>query len=151
MCKKVIFASLVLFGFVLFGTVGEALADAGHEVCCTNGSSGSVVVVTLKYSDIQDTDNWKYEEGDYDAVNYEPYSIYHNIFENPEFVNTGSPKGGDDEWATSDDGFMIQSTSECKDKGDDVTGSPHNISDDITGNDRKINGIVDMGAYEYDD
>lgn len=45
---------------------------------------------------------------------------------------------------------MIQSTSRCKDTGDDVTGEPHNISDDIIGNDRKIGIKVDRGAYEYD-
>ena len=42
---------------------------------------------------------------------------------------------------------MIQGTSQCKDSGDDVTGS---ISEDITGNNRKIGTYVDIGAYEYD-
>jgi len=80
---------------------------------------------------------------------YKRITVPKDIYDDPDFVSTGSPKGNDDEWATSDDGFMIQSTSPCKDSGYDVTGSYY-ISDDITGNDRKINGYVDIGAYEYD-
>ena len=38
----------------------------------------------------------------------------------------------------------------CTFADNDVTGSPHDISEDITGNDRKIGSDVDIGAYEYD-
>ncbi len=130
---------------------GNTAVNDGHEVCCYGYSGGYKAIVTLKYCDIQDTTGWMYEVNSYSEVRYEPYSFYHNRYDDPEFVDdTGDPRGGDDEWATGDDGFMIQSGSECRDNGDDVTGHPDHISDDITGNDRKIGTYVDIGAYEYD-
>ena len=129
---------------------GNTAANDGHEVCCDGDDTNAIV--TLKYCDIQDTTGWMLEVDEDDSeVRYLPYSTYYNIYDNPIFVSpVSSPKGTDGEWATSDDGFMIQSTSECRNKGDDVTNSPDYISEDITGNDRKIGIKVDIGAYEYD-
>jgi len=128
---------------------GNTAANDGHEVCC-DGDSSSHAIVTLEYCDIQDTTDWMFEVDEDDSeVVYLPYATYYNIYDDPDFVSTGSPKGNDDEWATSDDGFVL-GTTDCIDNGDDVTGAPHNISEDITGNDRKIDGYVDIGAYEYD-
>ena len=126
---------------------GNTAVNDGHEVCCDGDSSIYKAIVTLEYCDIQNTTGWMYEVNSYSEVRYEPSSFYHNIYDDPVFVNIGFPKGADNEWATGDDGFMIQSTSQCKDSGDDVTGS---ISEDITGNNRKIGIKVDRGAYEYD-
>lgn len=128
---------------------GNTAANDGHEVCCDGYSSTFKAAVTLKYCDIQDTTGWSFKvEVLYAIVDYLNND---NKYDDPDFLiySTGSPKGTDGEWATSDDGFVL-GTTDCRDNGDDVTGSPHNISEDITGNGRKINGAVDIGAYEYD-
>lgn len=128
---------------------GNTAVNDGHEVCCDGDSYTYKAIVTLKYCDIQDTTGWMFEvDEDNSEVRYLPYSIYKNIYDDPDFVSPGSPKGNDNEWATSDDGFVL-GTTDCINNGDDVTGSPHYISDDITGGDRKIGGYVDIGAYEY--
>jgi len=121
-----------------------------NEVCCDGASYSCKAIITLKYCDIQDTANWMYKDNSYSEVIYLPDSTYHNRYTNPDFVNTANPKGTDNEWATSDDGFMLDDNSYCISAGDDITGSPHYISEDITGNDRKIGSEVDIGAYEYD-
>ena len=126
---------------------GNTAANDGHEVCCDGASYSYKARVTLEYCDIQNTTDWMYEVDESDSE--VDYLNNENIYDDPDFVNTGVPKGGDDEWATSDDGFVL-GTTDCIDQGDDVTGYPHYISEDITGNDRKINGYVDIGAYEYD-
>jgi hypothetical protein len=71
-----------------------------------------------------------------------------NIDDDPEFEDDTDPDGDDDVWATCDDGLRIESTSPCKDEGDND--AVEGIDTDIKGSDRIINGDVDMGAYEYD-
>ncbi len=129
---------------------GNTAANNGHEVCCDGDDYNSIAKVTLNYCDIQDTTDWMFEENAYSEVDY---LNNYNRYDNPTFVSIASPKGGDNEWATGDDGFMIQNTSDCIGNGDDVTGwawQDYNITEDITGNDRKIGSDVDIGAYEYD-
>jgi len=75
-----------------------------------------------------------------------------NIGSNPEFVFPGywNPNGtpgnpNDDFWVEGD--YYLQPTSPCVDAGD-----PNFIAlqeTDLAGNPRIVNGIVDMGAYEY--
>ncbi|MHC4574925.1 MAG: S8 family serine peptidase [Planctomycetota bacterium] len=72
-----------------------------------------------------------------------------NIDSDPNFVDSSDPNGNDNVWATCDDGLRIESTSPCKDEGDN-NAVPQDIDTDIKGSDRIINGDVDMGAYEYD-
>ncbi len=131
---------------ILWGNTSD---QQGHEICCEGSSYSAKAIATLKYCDIQDTTNWMYEDNSYSEVKYEPYLTYHNRYDNPMFQSTsGNPRGGDDIWATGDDGFMIQYGSICQNNGDDVTGLPDDIDIDITGNDRKVGSGVDIGAYE---
>lgn len=59
--------------------------------------------------------------------------------------------GADNEWGTSDDDFgdlCLQSDSSAIDAGDTAV-LPADITTDLIGNDRVINGMVDMGAHEF--
>jgi len=66
----------------------------------------------------------------------------------PLFVNPSNPIGSDGIWATPDDGLALLSTSQAVDKGNNAA-IPSGITKDIDGNNRIINSIVDLGAYEY--
>ncbi len=68
-----------------------------------------------------------------------------NIFSAPTFFNIGNATGADNCWLTADDGLQLQATSSGIDDGDN-TGVP---AFDIRGYNRIINGVVDMGAYEF--
>jgi len=68
-----------------------------------------------------------------------------NIFSAPSFLNMADADGGDNCWLTSDDGLQLQSGSPGIDAGDNA-GVP---SFDIRGNTRIINGVADIGAYEF--
>ncbi|MEO6254490.1 MAG: T9SS type A sorting domain-containing protein [Ferruginibacter sp.] len=68
-----------------------------------------------------------------------------NITLAPTFVNIANPAGVDNCWLTNDDGLQLQIGSVGIDAGDN-TGVP---SFDIRNLNRIINGIVDMGAYEF--
>lgn len=125
---------------------GNTAANDGHEVCCDGASAGYKAIVTLEYCDIQDTTDWSFKVEDSYAI--VDYLNNYNIYDDPDFESVGNPKGIDNEWATSDDGFAL-GTTDCIDNGDDVTNSPDYIGEDITGNSRKINYVVDIGAYEY--
>jgi hypothetical protein len=72
-----------------------------------------------------------------------------NIHGSPRFVDKSDGEGADGQWGTCDDGLRIESNSACKDAGDNYA-VPDDITMDIKGSDRIINGTVDIGAYEYD-
>ncbi len=68
-----------------------------------------------------------------------------NIFVAPSFVDINNAAGSDNCWLTNDDGLQLQIGSLGIDAGDN-TGVP---SFDIRNFNRIVNGIVDMGAYEF--
>jgi hypothetical protein len=68
-----------------------------------------------------------------------------NIFSAPSFLNIANAIGPDNCWLTSDDGLQLQLSSQGVDAGNN-TGVP---ATDIRGYSRISNGIVDMGAYEF--
>ena len=68
-----------------------------------------------------------------------------NIITNPLFSNIALGVGVDGNWMTTDDGLQLQSSSPCINAGDN-TGVP--LTDILTNN-RILNSIVDMGAYEF--
>ncbi|MEO6541166.1 MAG: T9SS type A sorting domain-containing protein, partial [Ferruginibacter sp.] len=68
-----------------------------------------------------------------------------NIPISPNFVNIANPPGADNCWLTNDDGLQLQIGSVGIDAGDN-TGVP---AFDIRNLTRIVNGIVDMGAYEF--
>jgi len=75
-----------------------------------------------------------------------------NIDANPLFAD---PDGLDDAVGTQDDNLQLRNDSPCIDAGDDSQ-VPPNITTDLKGNNRIIDGdedltaTVDMGAYEFD-
>jgi hypothetical protein len=68
-----------------------------------------------------------------------------NISVSPTFINMASPAGPDNCWLTGDDGLQLQIGSAGIDAGDN-TGVP---TFDIRNFNRIVNGLVDMGAYEF--
>ncbi len=69
-----------------------------------------------------------------------------NIDSDPEFEDDTDPNGLDGEFKTGDDGRRITSGSDCKNNGDnDFVTEDY----DIKGDDRIMQNIVDIGAYEY--
>jgi hypothetical protein len=69
-----------------------------------------------------------------------------NLDVDPLFLDTATPSGTDGLWMTSDDGYTLQSLSLCRDAGDNV-----NLPAlDLLLAPRVNNGVVDLGAYEYD-
>jgi hypothetical protein len=69
-----------------------------------------------------------------------------NINNNPSFTNINLGVGVDGKWLTADDGLQLSSiSSPCYNTGDN-TGVP---STDILNFARILNGIVDIGAYEF--
>jgi len=75
----------------------------------------------------------------YDNTNIQPDGI--------TFTNIDNPEGADDKWFTKDDGLQLTGSSPGVDVGSNafVTAIPT----DINGNPRIFNGVVDMGAYEF--
>jgi len=71
----------------------------------------------------------------------------HNDNDDPEFVDDDDPDGVDDIWGTSDDG-LIPTDDDIVDGGDNDIIKEKGITTDIKGDDRIIDGEVDMGAYE---
>jgi hypothetical protein len=67
-----------------------------------------------------------------------------NINTNPLFSNIALGAGLDGNWMSFDDGLQLQNSSPCIDAGNN-TGV---TLTDILSNDRIINSLVDMGAYE---
>jgi len=123
-------------------------ADDGHEIYSDNYSTYYHDYTKLYYCDVDNSSGWKYDDPEHGA---HVELVEENIFVDPVFLNENNPKGNDDEWATSDDGFMIQSTSECKDSGyNSYTYSPVYLLYDITATTSRRVGTVDRGAYEYD-
>ncbi|MDZ4794887.1 MAG: choice-of-anchor Q domain-containing protein, partial [Bacteroidota bacterium] len=68
-----------------------------------------------------------------------------NIFTSPSFISINDADGTDNCWLTSDDGLQLQSGSTGIDAGQN-TGVP---LFDIRNYNRISNGVVDMGAYEF--
>jgi predicted outer membrane repeat protein len=71
-----------------------------------------------------------------------------NIDDDPVFINTSDPDGADNIYATSDDGLNIPSSSPAINAGNNAAPGLAGITKDYAGNDRKLYGSVDMGAYE---
>ncbi len=69
-----------------------------------------------------------------------------NIDSDPEFVDASDPDGSDGQWMTADDGLVLGVYSPCINAGDNSAAS--GIDKDLKFDDRVINGVVDIGAYE---
>lgn len=69
-----------------------------------------------------------------------------NLGSDPLFLNSGLGPGVDGLWMTADDGFALQSLSPCRDVGD-ASSLP---ALDLLQAPRVNNGVVDLGAYEFD-
>jgi len=136
------FGGTDLINCILWGNT----ATSGHEVYCNNSGFYSNTI-TLEYCDIQNTTGWMREDPDNKA--YVDWENNDNIYDNPLFDSPSVPKGTDGIFRTSDDGFALTSSSECRNTGDNVTGYPYYLSEDITNGERKIDVVVDRGAYEY--
>lgn len=68
-----------------------------------------------------------------------------NFNTNPMFTNIASGAGVDGNWMNLDDGLQLQNSSPCMN-----TGSNTGVAlTDILSNNRIINSIVDLGAYEF--
>jgi len=68
-----------------------------------------------------------------------------NITSDPLFEDIEDGRGSDNLWMTQDDGLKLQLSSPCIDSGE----NSGVFESDIIGNQRIINSIVDIGAYEY--
>ncbi|MCH8148967.1 MAG: hypothetical protein IH987_13475, partial [Planctomycetes bacterium] len=68
-----------------------------------------------------------------------------NFGDNPLFVDAS---GGDGIVGTADDDLRIRGGSPCIDAGDN-SALPGGLTTDLDGNPRIVNGIVDLGAYEF--
>jgi len=68
-----------------------------------------------------------------------------NINTDPLFVDAD---GADDIFGTEDDDFRLSPGSPCIDAGDN-SALPQSVVTDFDGNPRIVNGIIDMGAYEW--
>ncbi|MGB2984458.1 MAG: right-handed parallel beta-helix repeat-containing protein, partial [Phycisphaerae bacterium] len=69
-----------------------------------------------------------------------------NIGRDPFFVDADGP---DDIPGTEDDDLRLTACSPCNDSGDNAA-VPDDVTTDLDGNPRIHNGIVDMGAYEFE-
>ena len=69
-----------------------------------------------------------------------------NMSVDPEFSNPADLNGADNIWFTSDDGLDLKNCSPAINRGNNEAVSE---SEDIIGNPRIYNEIVDMGPYEY--
>lgn len=87
------------------------------------------------------------------SPNYSPW----NIDENPLFVDAANPAGTDGILGTADDGLALSPCSPSinylpypytVESGAYLSWYPTTITQDITGNTRKLNNYADMGAYE---
>ncbi|MDD5134637.1 MAG: tetratricopeptide repeat protein [Phycisphaerae bacterium] len=75
----------------------------------------------------------------------EAKALYQQVLQ--QYPNSEFAAGADGKWMTADDGLSLQSTSPCRNTGDNSAVS--SIATDITDNIRIINSVVDRGAYEY--
>jgi len=131
-----------LINCILWGNT----ATSGHEVYCDNSGIFSNTI-TLEYCDIENTTGWMREDTGNKA--YVDWENNENIYGNPLFDDTSDPDGTDNTFRTSDDGFALTLSSGCRNTGDNVTGYPYYLSEDITNGGRKVGTAVDRGAYEY--
>lgn len=83
----------------------------------------------------------------YPSVGSNPYNLNNKLGTDPMFENINLPEGADYVWSTNDDGLKPLITSKAINAGDNEL-SEHLIFD-IKGDDRVINGIVDIGAFEF--
>jgi len=75
-----------------------------------------------------------------------PLSGSGNIDVDPQFSNVSNGSGLDNCWLTADDGLRLQSTSLCINSGISTSHYDFDISNV---NARTIDGVTDMGPYEY--
>lgn len=75
------------------------------------------------------------------------YTGIGNLSVDPEFRNPADPDGADNKWFTGDDGLNILSCSQAINRA--VNAGISGYDEDITGKERIINEIADIGAYEY--
>lgn len=68
-----------------------------------------------------------------------------NKSDDPLFVNAADPDGADNCWRTADDGLALTASSPAINMGNDAAIME---TTDVTGANRFVGGMVDMGAYE---
>ena len=69
------------------------------------------------------------------------------IYDPPAFKDSLNPKGPDNRWMTADDGLQLNYNSPAINFGNNTVVA--DLTQDILTNTRIINGIVDLGPYEY--
>jgi len=73
------------------------------------------------------------------------YTGIYNINTDPMFVDSD---GADDIVGTTDDNLQLSIGSPCINAGDNSI-VPVSLTTDLSGNPRVVNGVVDIGAYEW--
>lgn len=127
------------------GGLDDGIANSPVTNCIFWGNTASygkqiMWSPVVKYSCIQDEDPYA------DPIPFGG-AANGNTDDDPKFVDADDPAGSDGIFGTLDDGLRLMAESPCIDTGDN-NAVPAGITTDIKGDDR-INGIVDMGAYEY--
>jgi hypothetical protein len=119
--------SILADNFAPYGGNQICIGPASNEQNWNEGIESAVIVL---YSNVQ---------GGVDDIYVEPNSKISwgigNIDQNVKFVNL------------IDGDYHLSATSPCRDAGFNVAIS--NFETDLDGNSRIVNGVVDMGAYEY--
>ena len=111
----------LLVNNIIIGSPGETPANCG---------SFTTSVPIFRFNDVFNSD----ETPPYGGHCTDQTGLSGNISSDPSFVD---PMSGD---------YHLQDGSPCIDAGDNTAALPDK---DLDGNDRIINGVVDMGVYEF--
>jgi parallel beta-helix repeat protein len=114
---------------------GNTAAEEGDEIY-----NGEHAIPTISYSDIAGCG------GDWSGHEVWGIDGGGNMDADPFFVDAD---GLDDIPGTEDDNLRLSFDSPCIDVGDNLA-VPADVTTDLDGNPRIVNGVVDMGAYEYE-
>lgn len=143
--KKVAAAlTTIISNCIFYGTTRNAsfTDNKKYDFAVNNGSQDFVV----KNSSLE------HAQSTYQTANGNELSAGSsgNIFaQEPAFGNINNVKGLDGKYFTADDGLILKTSSPCKNTGLNSE-VPAIITTDITGANRKIGSVVDMGPYELD-
>jgi hypothetical protein len=112
----------------------NAASSEGNEIALRDSST-----IDVAYCDVQGGQAGIYDDLSGNTINWGTG----NIDADPSFVD---PNGPDGVMGTEDDNLRLSPESPCIDVGDNSVVDAN--YPDLDGNERIVNGIVDMGAYE---